>query len=330
MRRSPRALALLPFVLLPSLAASGAAQAETYPDRPITMIVTAASGGVTDIVARAFGQELSKDWGQPVVVENRGGAAHILGAQAVAKATPDGYTLMVAEAGTFTINPTIYPKGKLPYDEDKDFIPISGLVRINQALLADKSLPASNAAELIALAKQKPGQLTYGTAGIGSAPHMNIELFESMAGVKFTPVHYRGAVPALNDVIGGSVNLMSISVSLALPPFRAGQVKILGIGSEKRLPQVPDIATVAETGLPGYQAVAWFGLFGPAAMPRDILGKLNAEVQHVFNDPGFRARFLDPQIFESIAGPQPAFADFIKTEQKKWSTVVHSANIRLD
>jgi tripartite-type tricarboxylate transporter receptor subunit TctC len=330
MRRSLGALLLLPFVLPPCLAASSAARAQTYPDHPITMIVTAASGGVTDIVARAFGQELSKDWGQPVVVENRGGAAHILGAQAVAKATPDGYTLMVAEAGTFTINPTIYPKGKLPYDEDKDFIPISGLVRINQALLADKSLPASNAAELIALAKQKPGQLTYGTAGIGSAPHMNIELFESMAGVKFTPVHYRGAVPALNDVIGGSVNLMSISVSLALPPFRAGQVKILGIGSEKRLPQAPDIPTVAESGLPGYQAVTWFGLFGTAGTPPEIVAKLNAEVLKIFSDPAFRTRFLDTQMFESMAGPPDAFAAFIKAEEAKWSKIIRDADINLE
>jgi tripartite-type tricarboxylate transporter receptor subunit TctC len=237
---------------------------------------------------------------------------------------------MVAEAGTLTINPTIYPKGKLPYDEDKDFIPISGLVRINQALLADKSLPASNAAELIALAKQKPGQLTYGTAGIGSAPHMNIELFESMAGVKFTPVHYRGAVPALNDVIGGSVNLMSISVSLALPPFRAGQVKILGIGSEKRLPQAPDIPTVAESGLPGYQAVTWFGLFGTAGTPPEIVAKLNAEVMKIFSDPAFRTRFLDTQMFESMAGPPDAFAAFIKAEEAKWSKIIRDADINLE
>ena len=295
----------------------------SYPQRPITIIVTAAPGGVTDVAARALGQAMNKDWGQPVVIENRGGAAHILGAGAVAKAEPDGYTLMVAEAGTFTINPTIYPKGKLPYDTNTAFVPISGLVRINQALLADKALPASNARELVALAKQKPGQLTYGTAGIGSAPHMNIELFESTAGVKFVPVHYRGAVPALNDVIGGSVNLMSISVSLALPPFRAGQVKILGIGSKKRLPQAPDIPTVSESGLPGYQAVTWFGLFGPAAMPHDIVMKLNAEVHHIFGGsrrsaPASSSRKClrqSPVVRKSSPGSS-------RTEQNKWSKVI--------
>jgi tripartite-type tricarboxylate transporter receptor subunit TctC len=315
--------------LLPWLCGAAAAQAPAYPVRPITIIVTAAAGGVTDVVARALGQGMTKDWGQPVVIENRGGAAHILGAEAVAKAEPDGYTLMVAEAGTFTINPVIYPKDKLPYDTDTAFAPISGLVRINQALLADKQLPVNNAAELIALAKQKPGQLTYGTAGIGSAPHMNIELFENMAGVKFTPVHYRGATPALNDLRAGTINLMSVSVSLALPPYRAGEIKILGIGSAKRLPQVSDIPTVAETGLPGYQAVTWFGLFGPAAMPHDLVVKLNGEVQRVFADPAFQKRFLEPQMFEAMPGSPGDFATFIKGEQVKWAKVIREGHISL-
>jgi tripartite-type tricarboxylate transporter receptor subunit TctC len=316
-------------VLLPWLCGAAAAQAP-YPQRPITIIVTAAAGGVTDVVARALGQGMTKDWGQPVVIENRGGAAHILGAGAVAKAEPDGYTLMVAEAGTFTINPVIYPKGKLPYDTDTAFAPISGLVRINQALLADKKLPVKNAAELIALAKQKPGQLTFGTAGIGSAPHMNIELFENMAGVKFTPVHYRGATPALNDLRAGTVNLMSVSVSLALPPYRAGEIKMLGIGSAKRLPLVPDIPTVAETGLPGYQAVTWFGLFGPSAMPHDLVAKLNAEVQKVFSDPEFQKRFMEPQMFEAMPGSPQDFAAFIKGEQAKWAKVIRDGHITLE
>ena len=304
--------------------------AKAYPDRPITLIVTAATGGVTDVVARAFGQELSKAFGQPVVIENRGGAAHILGAEAVAKANPDGYTLMVGEAGTFVINPNVYPKGKLPYDEDKDFIPISGLVRINQAILADRSLPAANAAELIALAKQKPGLFTYGTAGIGSAPHMNIELFESMAGVKFVPVHYRGALPALNDVIGGSVNLMCVSANMALTAARAGQVKMLGIGSEQRLPEASDIPTIAESGLPGYAAVTWFGLFATAGTPPDIVRKLNAEVTRIFADPDFRTKFLDPQLFEPMPATPEAFADYIKTERAKWSKVIREADIKLE
>ena len=320
----------LGIVWLPFLCGASFAQTSSYPDRPITLIVTAAAGGVTDVAARAVGQELSKAWGQPVVVENRGGAAHILGAQSVAKAEPDGYTLMVGEAGTFTINPTVYPPGKLPYDTDRDFVPISGLVRINQALIGDNNLPAANAAELIALAKQKPGQLTYGTAGIGSAPHMNMALFESMAGVQLQAVHYRGAAPALNDLAGGSINLMSVSVSLALPAFRGGRVKMLGIGSDKRIAQAPDIPTVAESGLPGYQAITWFGLFGPAKLPPDIVGKLNLQVAKIFADPDFRTHFLKPQMFEAMPGSPQEFAAYIQSERAKWAKVIREANITLE
>ena len=205
---------------LACLLAATSAQAQSYPTKPITMVVTAAAGGVTDVVARALAQHLSEAWKQQVIVENRGGAAHSQAMTVVARSSPDGYTLLVGEAGGFVINPAIYPKGKLEYDEKKDFIPVTGLVKINQALLASNSLPVSNVKELIALAKQKPGEITYGTAGIGSAPHMNIALLESMAGVKFQAVHYRGAALALNDIIGGHTNLMSVSVSLALPPHR--------------------------------------------------------------------------------------------------------------
>jgi len=309
-------------VLLACLAGAAAAQAQSYPTRTITLTVTAAAGGVTDVVARALGERLSLTWGQQVVIENKGGAAHVVGAQSVAKAAPDGYSLLVAEAGTFTINPTLYGKGKLPYDEEKDFIPITGIVRINQALLGHPSLPADDVRELIELASKKPGELTYGTAGIGSAPHMNMVLFESMANVKLVPVHYRGAAPALTDVIAGHVNLMSVSVSLALPPFRAGQIKIFGIGSGKRLALAPDIGTVAESGLPGYEATTWFGLFATAGTPREIVTKINAEVAKILADPQFREKFLAPQMFEPMASSPEEFADYIKAQTRKWAKVI--------
>jgi len=309
-------------VLLACLAGAAAAQAQSYPTRTITLTVTAAAGGVTDVVARALGERLSQTWGQQVVIENKGGAAHVVGAQSVAKAAPDGYSLLVAEAGTFTINPTLYGKGKLPYDEEKDFIPITGIVRINQALLGHPSLPADDVRELIELASKKPGELTYGTAGIGSAPHMNMVLFESMANVKLVPVHYRGAAPALTDVIAGHVNLMSVSASLALPPFRAGQIKIFGIGSGKRLALAPDIGTVAESGLPGYEATTWFGLFATAGTPREIVTKINAEVAKILADPQFREKFLAPQMFEPMASSPEEFADYIKAQTRKWAKVI--------
>jgi len=317
-------------VLLTSLAGAASAQAQSYPARTITLTVTAAAGGVTDVVARALGQRLAEAWGQQVVIENKGGAAHVVGAQSVAKATPDGYSLLVAEAGTFTINPTLYGKGKLPYDEEQDFLPITGIVRINQALIGHPSLPATNVRELIALTKKKPGELTYGTAGIGSAPHMNMVLFESMVGVKLQPVHYRGAAPALTDVMAGHVNLMSVSVSLALPPSRAGQVKIFGIGSSKRLPAAAEIPTVAESGLPGYEASTWFGLFAPAGTPREIVEKINVEVATILADPQFREKFLAPQMFEPMASTPEAFADYIGAQRRKWAELIRAQKLSIE
>jgi tripartite-type tricarboxylate transporter receptor subunit TctC len=306
------------------------ADAQSYPTRAITITVTAAAGGVTDVVARAVGQRLSESWGQQVVIENKGGAAHVVGAQSVAKAAPDGYSLLLAEAGTFVVNPTLYGKGRLPYDEEKDFIPITGIVRINQALLGHPSLAAGNVSELVTLAKNKPGELTYATAGIGSAPHMNMVLLESMAGVKLLPVHYRGAMPALTDVIAGHVNLMSVSVSLALPPSRTGQVRIFGVGSPKRLSPAANLPTVAESGLPGYAASTWFGLFATAGTPRDIVRKINGEVAQLLADPAFREKFLAPQMFEPMASSPDAFAAFIKEETQKWSSLIRERKLFID
>ena len=316
-------------ILLAAFSGASSAQTPDYPSRQVTLVVTSVPGGVTDVVGRALAQALTQAWGQQVIVENKGGAAHIIGAEAVAKAAPDGYTLLVGESGTFTVNPTLLPKDKVPYDADKDFTPITGLVRIYQSILAAKSLPVSNIAELIALAKQKPGQITYGTAGVGSALHMNMALFDSMAGVKMVPVHYRGATPALNDLIGDHIDTMVVSVASGLPAYKAGQIKMLGVGAPKRMPLVPEVPTVSESGLPGYQATAWFGLFGPAGLPRDIVMKIDQATIKIFDDPAFRARFLDPQMFESMAGPPDAFAAYIKAERAKWAKVIHDDDIKI-
>jgi tripartite-type tricarboxylate transporter receptor subunit TctC len=310
--------------------ASNATAQSAYPNRQITLIVTSAPGGVTDVTGRALAQELTKAWGQPVIVENRGGAAHIIGAQAVAKAAADGYTLLVGESGTFAVNPALIPKDKVPYDTEKDFVPITGLVRIYQSLLAEKSLPVNNAAELITLAKQQPEQLTYGTAGIGTALHMNGALFANMAGIKLVPVHYRGAAQALNDLIAGSINTMIVSVSLGLPAYRAGQIKMLGVGAPRRMPLVSEVPTISESGLPGYQATAWFGLFAPAGTPDEVVLKINKEVTRIFSDPGFRQRFLDPQMFESMTGPADEFAAFVKAERAKWAKLIAQVGIKTE
>jgi tripartite-type tricarboxylate transporter receptor subunit TctC len=319
----------LAFILLACVCYPVIAAAQSYPTRPITITVTAAAGGVTDVLARAIGQRLSETWGQQIVIENKGGAAHVVAAQTVAKAAPDGYSLLLAEAGAFVINPALYGKGRLSYDEEKDFAPVTGIVRINQALLGHPSLAAANVVELIALARSKPGELTYGTAGVGSAPHMNMVLFESMAGVTLLPVHYRGAAPALTDVIAGHVKLMSVSVSLALPPFRTGQVKIFGIGSRTRLAPAADIPTVAESGLAGFEATTWFGLFTTAGTPRDIVMKINHEVASILSDADFREKFLAPQMFEPMASSPEAFADYIKADAQKWEKLIRERNLSI-
>jgi tripartite-type tricarboxylate transporter receptor subunit TctC len=304
----------------------GAAEAPAYPTRPITIIVPAAPGGVSDSLARAVGQRLSEVWGQQVIVENRGGANHQIGAAQVAKAPPDGHMLMLGAETIFVINPSLY--SRLPYAV-KDFAPITGLVRANQALLAHPGFAPKNVGELIALAKAKPGTISYGTSGVGAAGHVNVALLESMAGVKLLPVHYRGAAPALNDVVAGHIQLTSVAVSSALQPWRNGLVKMLGIGSAQRLPAIPDVPTVAES-LPGYEATTWFGLFTTAGTPREVVLKINAEVQRLFNEDAFRKRFVEPLLYEVTTSSPDRFGDFIAAETKKWAKVIRDANLKVD
>jgi tripartite-type tricarboxylate transporter receptor subunit TctC len=303
------------------------AQAQSYPNKTVTVVVPAAPGGVSDVMGRLIAQRLGEVFGQQVIVENHGGANHVIGATRVGKAAPDGHALMVAAETVFVINPALHGS-KLPYDV-KDFAPITGLVRINQGLLAHPSLPANSIAELIALAKQKPGEITYGSSGFGAAGHVNVALLESMAGIKLAPVHYRGATPALNDVLAGHIMLTSVSLSASVPPYRAGKAKMLAVGSAQRRPEIPEVPTTAET-VPGYEAVTWFGLFTTAGTPREVILKINAEVQKLFNDAAFRERMITPNMFESMVSSPEQFAEFIKADSIKWSKVLREANIKID
>ena len=312
------------------LATTGAQAQTTYPSKTVTIVVTAAAGGVSDVVARAIGQRLSEAWGQQVVIENRGGGAHIIGAQVVAKAPPDGHTLLVAEAGTYVLNPTLYPKEKLSYDTEKDIAPITGLVRINQALIASNALPASNVRELLDLAGKKPGESTYGTAGVGSAPHMNMIKFENMAKVKLQPIHFRGAAPALNDIIAGHIGLMSVSVSLVVQPAEEKRLKVLAVGSPKRVAQLPNSPTVAESGVPGYEAGTWFGLATTGGTPREVVMKINAEVRKILSDPAFQQKFMAPQLFESMASTPEEFSRYIKAETDNWAKVIREQKLVIE
>jgi len=310
------------------LPASAFAQGTSYPAKPVTIIVPAAPGGVTDALGRTLAQHFTDAWGQQVIVENKPGANNQIAAEYVTKSAPDGYTLLIGPEVTFVVNPSLYPK--LPYDPVKGFTPISGLVTINHALIVNPALPVHNVKELIALAKQKPGEINYGTFGIGSSGHLNMELFQALSGTRFQAVHYKGATPALTDVMAGHIQMMFISLGSAVPQWKADKVKLLAVGAANRMALLPEVPTVAESGLPGYEAVSWFGLFGAPGMPGEIVGKINGEVRKIFGDPEVKKNFLDRQYFESIAGTPEQLANFIRSDEPKWRKVIQDAKVKAE
>src|SRR5258706_7377910 len=313
------------FALAMALSATVAAQ--PYPSKVVKMVVPYAAGGATDVVTRAVAQRLSPMWGRPVVIENKPGANTNIAAAEVAKAPADGYTLLATAEATFAVNPYVY--ATLPYDV-KDYVPVSGLGIINQVLAVHPSLPYRSVAEVIAAAKAQPGKLNYAPFGPGSSPHLNMEMFLHMAGVQMTAVHYKGGAPALTDVIGGHVAMIILSTTLTAKPYKAGQLRILGVGTRERLAAFPEIPTIAESGLPGYEAVSWFGLFAPAGTPREVVSKVNADVQRVLADPDFREKFLAPNYFEPVTGSPEQFADYVKREADKWSKVIRTSKITIE
>jgi tripartite-type tricarboxylate transporter receptor subunit TctC len=313
--------------LAAAVAASTAAVAAGYPSKPITIIVPASPGGVTDMLGRMLAQHFAADWGVEVVVENKPGANNQVAAEYVAHQPGDGATLFVGPETTFIVNPTLYDH--LPYDPVKDFTPITGLVQINHALILNPAVPADNVKDLIALGKAKPGQLNYGTYGVGSSGHLNMEMFKAMTGVNFVAVHYKGATPALQDVLAGHIQMMFVSTGSAVPQVKSGGVKMIAVGAAKRMALLPDVPTVAET-VPGFVAVSWFALFGPAGMPPDVVAKINGEVRTIFADPGVRKTFLDAQYFDSIAGSPQELRQRIRTEEPKWHKLIEEAHIKLE
>jgi tripartite-type tricarboxylate transporter receptor subunit TctC len=321
-------LSLLAFTLMVGVAPERAAQAQSYPAKPIHIIVPFAPGGITDVIARALGQRLSEAWKQQVVVENRPTGAGIVGVDSVAKAAPDGHTLLVAADANFVTAPYTY--SKLPYDPFTDFAPITGLGISPQALIVHPSVPVRTFGELIEYGKRKPGELNYGTFGIGTSGHLNIVLLESLTGASFTPIHYRGATPALTDTIAGHIQMMIVSIGLVAQPWQAGQLKVLGFGSTARIPQYPDVPTLAESGVPGYEAGSWYGLFSPAGTPRAIVDKLNAETQRIFNEAQFRERVLAPSFIYSIVSSPEDFSARIRADSAKWGKVIRDANIKAE
>jgi len=312
--------------------ASSSAGAQSYPSRSVHIVVPFAAGGITDILARGLAQRLAERWGQQVVVENKPGGTGGIGAEAVAKAAPDGYTLLISADATFVSNPHLHFAGAgfkpAPTDPLQEFAPITGLGISPQALCVNPRLTARTLSELIALARKQPGEITYGTFGVGSSGHLNIILLERMTGTRFTAVHYRGAAPAITDVIGGHVQMVIVSIGLIAQPWQSGQLRVLGFGSTTRLAQYPDVPTLAESGLPGYEAGSWYGLAAPKGTPPEIIATLNAETRRIFEDPGFRDTVLAPSFIFSIASAPEVFAARIRSEWAKWGEVIRDAGLK--
>jgi tripartite-type tricarboxylate transporter receptor subunit TctC len=315
--------------LLASPAALGQTSAPTYPDRNVTIVVTSAAGALTDVLTRAVALRLSAMWRHSVIVENKGGAGYEIAAQAVRRAEHDGYTLLASETGFYTTQPYLYAAGKLPYDPQKDFVPIAGYGTIPAALLVNPSLPVNSVSDLIALAKKEPGVLTFGSAGVGTALHIAALELENLAGIKVTVVHYRGAAPALTDVIAGNINAVIMGPSVALSTVKAGKLKMLGFASNKRVPQFPDVPTIAET-VPGYEASVSFGLFAAAGTPAGIVKKVNADVQQIVGDPDFQKKYLERFAVQPVPGPLDAFAAYLQKDSVKWREVIKASHVTIE
>ena len=314
--------------LLACLLASPAAMGQTYPERTVKIVVTSAAGALTDTLTRAVAQRLSEMWKQSVIVENRGGAGYAIAAQSVLRAERDGYTLLASETGFYTTQPHLYSKGELPYDAERDFIPVAGYCTIPTALLANPSVPVNSVSDLIALARNNPGAVTFGTAGLGTALHIAGLELENLSGIKMTAVHYRGAAPALSDVIAGHINVVIMGPSVALSTVQAAKLKMIAFGSEQRVPQFPDVPTIAET-VPGYEASVSFGLFAAAGTPADIIDKVNAAVQEIVGDREFQKKYLERFAVQPVPGPRDAFAEFLRKESAKWGEVINAAHVKI-
>jgi tripartite-type tricarboxylate transporter receptor subunit TctC len=297
-----------------------------YPTKPVRMVVPYPPGGAVDSFARVLTQQLSEVWGQSVVVENRPGASTMIGAEQVAKSPADGYTLLLTAELTLVTLQHLYEK--IPYDTLRDFAPITALVSATQALVANSSLPVKTVNDVVALAKAKPGEVTYGSFGIGSTGHLNMEVFQAMTGTRFNHIPYNGAGPAMNDVVGGHVSLMFAALSIVKGGVDAGKLRMIGVGSDRRSNEFPDVPTISESGVPGFEAKSWFGLVAPAGTPAEIIKKINEDVIKVISDPAFAQQYLAAQGLEPITETPEEFAAFIRAERNKWGKVVRDANIK--
>ncbi len=311
-----------------TLSAAALSQARTYPDRPVRLVVGFPAGGASDVAARAIGQKLSERLGQPIVVDNRPGAASNIAADHVAKAAPDGYTVLFGTI-SLSINPSLYPK--LTYDPLRDLVPVSMATSAPFLLVVNPSSPIRSVAELIAAAKAaKPGtELQYATAGNGSGSHLFMELFSSLAGIKLVHVPYRGAAPAMNDVLGGQVLLTFDNIITTLPLAKAGKLRALAVSTKERSKVAPEIPSLSESGVPGFDSTSWFGLFVPAGTPKEIVAKLSVETAEALKDRGVSEKLLGVGA-EPVGSTPEQFDAFFRSEVAKWAKVVRDAKVQID
>ncbi|MET0345632.1 MAG: tripartite tricarboxylate transporter substrate binding protein [Casimicrobiaceae bacterium] len=326
MRTDVRAIALV----LAAAAAAFAPAASTqtpYPTKPVRVVVPFPAGGTTDLLARAASQKLSETWGQQALVDNRPGAGGNIGAELVAKAAPDGYTLLMGTVGTHAINASLYPK--MPYDHVKDFAPVILVAGVPNVLVVHPSLPVNSVQELIAYAKANPGKLNFASSGSGTSIHLSGELFKVMTGVQMTHIPYKGSAPALTDLVGGQVQLMFDNLPSSLAFIKAGKLRALAVTSAQRSPALPDVPTVAESGVPGFEASSWFGLLAPAGTPRDIVTKINADTQKWLASPDAKDK-LAAQGAAAAGGSPEDFAKHIQAETAKWARVVKESGAKVE
>ena len=309
------------------LFAAANACAQSYPSKQLRFVVPFPPGGPADILSRTIGQNLSESWGQQVVIDNRAGAGGNIGAEIVAKAPPDGYTMLMGFVGTHAINSSLYRS--MPFDAVKDFEPVALVAMVTIILVVHPSVPVKTVKELIALANAKPGELSFGSPGNGTPQHLAGELFNTMTGVKMVHVPYKGAVPALTDLLGGRLSMIFSSMPPALPHLQSGKLRALGVTSSARSPAAPDVPTIAQSGLKGYEVINWYGVLVPAKTPKEIVGKLNGEVVGIMNLPAVKER-LAAQGAETYTSTPEKFAEMIKSETEKWAKVVKFSGAQLD
>lgn len=323
--KTPMKALWLPAIL--GLCAVTAAAAQTYPAKPIRFIVPFAPGGSTDLVARILAQRLPEALGQAVVVDNRGGAGGVIGAELAARAPADGYTIVLGSPGPLTINPNLL--ARMPYDTLRDFSPITLATISPFILVLHPSLPVRSVQELVALARARPGQLNYGSAGNGSVGHFSAEQFKSLAGVNLVHVPYKGAGPAVTDLVGGQLHLMFENLPTVLPHIRSGKLRALAVGTRKRSALVPEYPTISEAGVPGYESSTAFGVLAPAKTPAAVIGRLNQEIVKILNSPDIKER-LSAQGLEAAGGTPQQYAAHLKEELAKYGRIVKAAGIKLD